>query len=180
MDRWSSWTLSVLLLATIAIVVLASRAPPGPLERATPAPSTTVEGATGKAELATEAEPDRGPVAPPSAAASAAPTLPKDAPTAVRVGVIQFSYRGAELASADAPTREIAGERAAQALEVARQDFAKAVPLGDPASGADLGTLPRGVLEPSVEYAVFSLAPGELAPEPLDTPRGFWVVRRLQ
>jgi len=40
--------------------------------------------------------------------------------------------------------------------------------------------IPRGVLEPSVEYAVFTLAPGELAAEPLDTPRGFWVVRRLR
>jgi len=180
MDRWSSWALSVLLLATIAIVVLSARVPPGPVTAATPTSSATVQAATSPADQGGSAEPDHGPVAPPSGAASVAPTLPPDAPTAVRLGVIQFSYRGAELASADAPTREIARERAVKALEAARQDFVKAVPLGDAASGADLGAIPRGVLEPSVEYAVFTLAPGELAAEPLDTPRGFWVVRRLR
>lgn len=180
MDRWSSWTLSVLLLATVAIVVLATRAPQGPGVAAPGTPSASGTPASSPEPASAGAEPDRGPDAAPSAASSAAPPLPPDAPSAVRIGVIQFSYRGAELAAADAPTREIARERARQALEVARQDFAKAVRLGDVASGADLGTIPRGVLEPSVEYAVFTLAPGELATEPLDTPRGFWVVRRLR
>ncbi len=180
MDRWSSWTLSVLLLATVAIVVLAARAPREAVV-ATSGTATASGAPVSSAEpAAARDEPDRGPGAMPSAVASATPALPPDAPPAVRIGVIQFSYRGAELAGATAPTREIARERARQALEVARQDFAKAVPLGDAASGADLGTIPRGVLEPSVEYAVFTLAPGEVAAEPLDTPRGFWVVRRLR
>jgi len=34
------------------------------------------------------------------------------------------------------------------------------------------------VLEPSVEYAVFRLKKGEVSDVPIDTPRGFWVVKR--
>jgi hypothetical protein len=34
------------------------------------------------------------------------------------------------------------------------------------------------VLEPEVEWSLFTLAPGEVG-EPVDTPRGYWIPRRL-
>jgi parvulin-like peptidyl-prolyl isomerase len=43
----------------------------------------------------------------------------------------------------------------------------------------DAGTIPRGVLEPTVEYALFTLKPGDVS-DPIDTPRGFWIVRRIE
>ena len=36
----------------------------------------------------------------------------------------------------------------------------------------------RGFLEPAIEYVLFSLAEGTVYPEPLDTPKGYWVVKR--
>ena len=38
--------------------------------------------------------------------------------------------------------------------------------------------VPRGVIEPPVEYVLFSLEKGKVHPEPVDTPKGYWVVRR--
>ena len=43
---------------------------------------------------------------------------------------------------------------------------------------ADAGHVPRDVLEPAVEYLLFTLPKKELCPEPIDTPRGYWIVRR--
>jgi hypothetical protein len=34
------------------------------------------------------------------------------------------------------------------------------------------------VLEPVVEYLLFTLPKGEVYPEPIDTPRGYWIIRR--
>ena len=50
---------------------------------------------------------------------------------------------------------------------------------GDSGSSEDIGRIPRGVLEKSTELAVFSLAAGDVS-EPLETLRGYWVVKRLE
>jgi parvulin-like peptidyl-prolyl isomerase len=92
--------------------------------------------------------------------------------------VIQLAYRGAERAPQDAPSREVALENAKALIPAAQKDFDAAVKRGDGASAKDLGRIPRGVLEPEVEYEVFTLQPGEVTSEPLDTPRGYWIVRR--
>jgi hypothetical protein len=36
----------------------------------------------------------------------------------------------------------------------------------------------RGILEPFLEYSLFTLDKEQIYPEPLDTPRGFWIVKR--
>jgi parvulin-like peptidyl-prolyl isomerase len=92
--------------------------------------------------------------------------------------VIQFAYQGAERAPQDAPSKHDALERAKALLPAAESDFKTAVSQGDAESSVDLGRIPRGVLEPHVEYAVFTLEPGEVTRDPIDTPRGFWIVRR--
>lgn len=49
------------------------------------------------------------------------------------------------------------------------------------ASGGDLGWVARGVLfQPEVEAAIFSLQPGELAPEPVHSSLGYHVVQTLE
>jgi hypothetical protein len=106
------------------------------------------------------------------------PPLPATAPTALSFGVVLFSYAGAQTAPDAARSREVAKQRAEAVIEEAKRDFKAAVKKGDRGSTADAGRIPRGVLEPAVEYLLFSLEKGAVHPEPIDTPRGFWVVRR--
>jgi hypothetical protein len=110
---------------------------------------------------------------------SPVPALPKDAPRSVRFGVILFAYAGAEGAEGVTRSRKDAFAAASSVVAQARDNFADAVKLGDRGSLSDAGTIGRGFLEPTVEYTLFSLAKGEVTDPPLDTPKGFWVARRL-
>jgi hypothetical protein len=106
------------------------------------------------------------------------PELPATAPTSLSFGVVLFSYAGAQAAPEASRSKEEAKQRAASVIEDAKRDFKTAVSKGDRGSTADAGRIPRGVLEPAVEYALFSLEKGAVHPEPVDTPRGYWVLRR--
>lgn len=106
------------------------------------------------------------------------PELPASAPARVGFGAAIFSYQGAQGAPRDARSKDDARKRAADTIELAQKDFAAAVAKGDHGSTTDAGRVPRGVLEPPIEYYLFSLEKGKVHPEPIDTPRGFWVVRR--
>jgi len=105
--------------------------------------------------------------------------LPTGSPKTVRFGVILVQYRGAELAPPHARPRQEAQVLARTLAEAANTDFKAQVQRGDPGSMEDAGRIPRGVLEPSVEYALFMLPRGGVS-EPIDTPRGFWIVRRIE
>lgn len=106
------------------------------------------------------------------------PELPASAPARVGFGAVIFTYRGAQNAPSDARSKEEAKKKAAETIELAQKDFAAAVAKGDKGSTTDAGRLPRGVIEPPVEYVLFMLEKGKVHPEPIDTPRGYWVVRR--
>jgi hypothetical protein len=106
------------------------------------------------------------------------PELPASAPTRVGFGAAIFTYRGAQGAPSDARSKEEAKKKAAEAIELAQKDFAAAVAKGDHGSTTDAGRLPRGVIEPPIEYVLFTLEKGKVHPEPIDTPKGYWVVRR--
>ena len=106
------------------------------------------------------------------------PELPASAPARIGFGAVVFAYRGAQGAPADARSREDAKKKAAETIELAQKDFAAAVAKGDHGSTTDAGRLPRGVIEPPIEYVLFMLEKGKVHPEPIDTPRGYWVVRR--
>jgi parvulin-like peptidyl-prolyl isomerase len=108
------------------------------------------------------------------------PPLPDDAPMTVGFGVVLVTYRGAEGASADARSKEAAKTLAKDLAARAMKDFAEAVKKGDRGSVDDAGTMPRGVLDAAAEYALFTLKTGDVYAEPLDTARGYWVVRRLR
>jgi hypothetical protein len=114
----------------------------------------------------------------PSAPLPEGPELPATAPKSVSFGVVLLTYRGAEQAPSDARSKEAALARAKELVEPARKDFDDAVKKGDRGSTVQAGTMPRGVLEPSLEYVLFTLKKGEVYGEPVDTPRGYWILRR--
>lgn len=104
--------------------------------------------------------------------------MPSGAPRSVKIGVVLVSFAGAEGASPSARSKTDALAIAERLGGEARSDFHRAVTSGDPGSADDIGRLPRGVLDPRTEVTVFGLAPGEVS-EVLETPRGFWIVKRI-
>jgi hypothetical protein len=106
------------------------------------------------------------------------PELPNSAPQQLSFGVVQFTYQGAQFADNSARPKEQSRQKAEATLELAKHDFAAAVSKGDRGSTADAGRIPRGVLEPPIEYLLFTLDKRTVYPAVIDTPRGFWIVRR--
>jgi hypothetical protein len=106
------------------------------------------------------------------------PELPDSAPKTVSFGVVLVTYQGAQSAPTETRSKTDAQKKAAGLVEEAKRDFAAAVAKGDRGSSSNVGRIPRGILEPAVEYQLFSLEKGSVHPEPIDTPRGYWLVRR--
>ena len=106
------------------------------------------------------------------------PELPNSAPQQLSFGVVQFTYQGAQFADSNARSKEQSRQKAEATLELAKHDFAAAVSKGDRGSTADAGRIPRGVLEPPIEYVLFTLDKRTVYPAVIDTPRGYWIVRR--
>ena len=182
MQRWTSVPVGLLIAAGLVFVFIKAGPP-----RAAPKPSPS-------ASVSASAE---APAPVPSGSAGGEPSipdlepvgddtgdsgskLPGSAPAAVSFGVILFTYQGAQFAPANARSKEEALEKAKGIVEEAKKDFAEAAKKGDKGSTADAGRIPRGVLEPDVELALFSLEKGAIHPDPIDTPRGYWVLRRVE
>jgi hypothetical protein len=108
-----------------------------------------------------------------------AQALPVTAPRRVRFGVILVQYRGVQLAPDAQRSRAEALALAERLAAVGRVDFARAVQQGDDGSIADAGRIERGILEPGLEYELFTLERGAVS-RPIDTPRGFWIARRIE
>ncbi len=111
------------------------------------------------------------------------PMLPISAPRQVHFGVVLVSYAGAQPSAAGGrpATRSRSDARAlAERLAAsAHDDFHGAVQQGDPGSADDLGSVHLGVLEPAPEYVLFTLPVAGVG-GPVDTPRGYWIVKRLE
>jgi hypothetical protein len=107
------------------------------------------------------------------------PPLDAEAPKSVVFGVILVTYRGARGAPAGSRPREAALTMAKELAVEAKADFKAAVAKGDKGSSENLGRMNRGILEPAPEYVLFSLPKGGVS-DPVDTPRGYWVVTRIE
>lgn len=107
------------------------------------------------------------------------PPLPDTAPRQVRFGVVLVTYIGAELASPTARSKPDALALAEKLAADAKTDFHAAVRRGDDGSADDVGRIQRGVLEPVPEYMLFSLPAGGVS-DPVDTPRGYWIAKRIE
>jgi pyruvate/2-oxoglutarate dehydrogenase complex dihydrolipoamide acyltransferase (E2) component len=100
------------------------------------------------------------------------------ASASVRFGVVLVSYAGAQ-GSSSSRSKDAAEELARKLAEEAKTNFNAAVGKGDSGSMEDAGRIQRGVLESEAESALFSLAVGNVS-GPVRTPRGFWIVKRLE
>jgi parvulin-like peptidyl-prolyl isomerase len=111
------------------------------------------------------------------------PPLPLTAPRQVRFGVVLVAYSGAQPSAAGghvpSRSRSDAKALAAKLSATAAADFHAAVQQGDPGSSDDVGKVRTGILEPAPEYVLFTL-PVEGVGGPVDTPRGYWIVKRLE
>jgi hypothetical protein len=110
---------------------------------------------------------------------SKAPGLAGDAPKTVTFGVILVQYRGAQFAPANARGKEAALELAKTLAAEAKKDFKATVAKGDKGSQENVGKIQRGFLEPAPEFVLFSL-PKDGVSDPVDTPRGYWIVHRIE
>ncbi|HSC85616.1 MAG TPA: hypothetical protein VLC09_00010 [Polyangiaceae bacterium] len=106
--------------------------------------------------------------------------LPSSAPDRVRLGVALFTYSGAQGVPPGHRTAAAALEQARAAIAASGGDFTKVLAKADPGSRDDAGWIRRGILERRVEREIFLLAKGSTTREPVDTPRGYWVVLRTQ
>jgi hypothetical protein len=111
------------------------------------------------------------------------PPLPMTVPRQVRFGVVLVSYAGAQPSTAsERPSPRLRADARALADKLAagaQQDFHAAVQQGDPGSADDVGHVKLGILEPAPEFVLFTL-PVEGVGGPVETPRGFWIVKRLE
>jgi uncharacterized iron-regulated membrane protein len=196
MDRQRTIGLAALFLILVVVAVAWTRIPrdqpqPAATQSATtpPAPSVSAAPPPSAAPSASASDPTADDVAAGEEAASEgfdtlldgrkAPPVPASAPQEVTFGVVVFAYQGAQFAPTSARTKEQAKEKAIAAAAEAKHDFSAAVAKGDHGSTSNAGRMPRGMLEGAAEYVLFTLAKGEVASEPVDTPRGYWVLRRI-
>jgi hypothetical protein len=108
------------------------------------------------------------------------PPLPATAPNDVVFGAVLVTFEGVQGAPSKARSKAAAEQLAQQLITVAQGNFEEAVKRGDPGSTANAGSIRRGILEPALEYALFTLDKGSIFPEPIETPRGFWIMRRIR
>jgi hypothetical protein len=96
---------------------------------------------------------------------------------------VLVSYTGAqpEASGGRPPTRSHADAKvlAEKLAAAAAQDFHAVVQQGDTGSADDVGSVKIGILEPAAEYVLFTLPVYGIG-GPVDTPRGYWVVKRLE
>jgi hypothetical protein len=105
--------------------------------------------------------------------------LPSSAPRAVKIGVVLVQWQGAEGAATSTRPKAEALARANELAQQAKGDFRRAVTQGDPGSAEDIGRIPRGTLESRTEMVLFSMSPGDVS-DVIETPRGYWVVKRIE
>jgi hypothetical protein len=106
------------------------------------------------------------------------PPLPPNAPKQVRLGVVLMTFAGTQGAPPGARSKGDALVLAQKLATDAQTDFHGAVVRGDGGSADDIGRVPRGVLELGTEYVAFTMVVGSVS-LPLETPRGYWIIKRL-
>lgn len=191
MQRSKTIAVGLLFLVAVAIALVVTRQAPAPAAKqvASAAPAKSASAAPVESSSAAPAI-DPAELAPSEELGSTqgydvlfdgrkAPPLGDAAPQSVVFGVVVVTYAGAEFAPVGARTKDQARDKARAVIEEAKRDFSAAVSHGDHGSTANAGRVPRGVLETAAEYVLFTLGKGEVAPEPVDTPRGYWVLRRV-
>jgi hypothetical protein len=157
--------------ATDAGADASSAAATSTLDASTPASGGDIDASLPVVDL------DAGLTSPFALALDAAP-LATGGPRTVKVGVVLVSWQGAENAGTNTRPKADAMTKAQELAALAKTDFRRAVTQGDPGSSEDIGRIPRGTLDPRTESVLFMLPSGEVS-DVIETPRGFWIVKRL-
>jgi len=198
MQRWTAIAFVLLFLGSIGLVIAkagGSKAPSGASDAGADG-SADIDAGTEDASAQTDPDADIPRDVPPDVpgpipdggtgvgrkllSGEEPPPLGPDAPKSVVFGVILVTYKGAQGAPPTARSKDEALALAKTIAAEAAQDFKAALQKGDKGlSIENAGRIPRGVLEPAPEYVLFSLAKGGVS-EPVDTPRGFWIVQRIE
>lgn len=184
MERWLTIVLGLAVTALVVVIGVKS-APPlptGAVHGAVDAAADAAPAAAADAGVAVE-ETDASPFLLLSDQADipvdgGAP-LAQGAPRRVRFGVVLVEYEGAQGASKKARSKKEALDLAGRLAADAKTDFHGAVQRGDSGSAEDLGFVHRGLLEPAAELVLFSLPVGGVS-DPVDTPRGYWIAKRIE
>lgn len=185
MQKWKS-VVFLTFLALAGLVLGIGRVAKNQKASGMAAPSATASASAPKSAESAPAVDQELPPGEASAAPSASSeppsgnALPANAPNDVVFGAILITFEGAQGASSKARPKQAALELAQRILATAQTSFEDAVKMGDPGSMANAGTMRRGILEPNVEHALFTLEKGAVFSEPLETPRGYWVMRRIR
>ena len=185
MQKWKS-VVFLTFLALAGLVVGIGRVAKNQKASGNAVPSAEASASAPKAADSAPAAEQDVPHVEPSAASSASSeppsgsALPANAPNDVVFGAIIVTFEGAQGAPSKARSKQAALEIAQRILTTAQTSFEDAVKMGDPGSMANAGTMRRGILEPNVEHALFTLEKGAVFSEPVETPRGYWVMRRIR
>jgi hypothetical protein len=182
-ERWASILVGLAVVFVVSWMTLEASHPAARRDRGADAGAAAARAIAmpdaGAAPTAEREEPDGGLQLPIISLGDAAMLMPSGAPRQVKIGVVLVAFQGAEGAAPNARNKRDALTLAEQLGQEARLDFHHAVTAGDSGSSDDIGRLPRGVLDPRTEIAVFALAPGEVS-DVLETPRGYWIVKRIE
>jgi len=185
MQRWVTLVLGAAAVALAVLIAYRS----APQKTASDAgveagPAASASAATPDADLALSASSDASVLSltdllAPDDRGDSGMRLPDKAPRSVRFAVVLVTYQGAQGASSMARSKTDALSLATRLAEDAKKDFHGAVQRGDSGSMDDAGRMPRGALEPAAEYALFTLPVGGVS-DPIETPRGYWIVKRTE
>ena len=110
------------------------------------------------------------------------PPLPATAPRQVKIGGVLVVYAGAEAAPKGSRSKAAAKELADKLDADAKNEFHSAVVNLKADQGMafdEIGLIYRGSLEPAIEYIVFDLPVGGVS-DVIETPRGYWIVKRIE
>lgn len=188
-QRWGSLFVGAAVLVVVGWMTVEASGPPHPEKHDAGVHEASVDPAAATGALAVDASTvlddlDAGLMLPGLGLGDAAALLPTiaanatGAPRQVKIGVVLVTYAGAEGAPPSARAKREALTIAERLAAEARTDFHKAVSEGDSGSSDDIGRIPRGVLDPRTEVSVFALESGSVS-DVLETPKGYWIVKRL-
>ncbi|MBL9028064.1 MAG: peptidyl-prolyl cis-trans isomerase [Myxococcales bacterium] len=179
MTRSLAIVFAVFVAAAAAYVVVRGRPHGAAAPEPHPAPVASVSAAAPPApEPATAAPAGGGGAGPGLPQGEETAPLASGAPRQVVFGVALVWYRGAESAPSNARSKDEARALAESIAEEAKKDFGAAVKRADTGFD-DAGAIQRTVLEPAAEAVLFSLEAGAVG-GPVDSPRGFYVFRRIE
>jgi hypothetical protein len=178
MTRSLAIVFAVFVAAAAAYVVARGRPHRAAAPEPRPAPVASVSAAAPPAPEPATAAPAGGGGASPDLPSEEAAPLASGAPRQVVFGVALVWYRGAESAPSNARSKDEARALAESIAEEAKKDFGAAVKRADTGFD-DAGAIQRTVLEPAAEAVLFSLEAGAVG-GPVDSPRGFYVFRRIE